>query len=289
MPLFPNINTLSLKDILSGEETIQISASERTTLDKISQLALNQPIGNFVPFLESLGGTIINSEDSLLVTLEKLYTRAGADKANLFPISYDVYYGIGGILYLGLTGTTQGPYFLIAILFDTKNGMKPYLWYGIRDMSPSEDNSSPANILDWLKEEGKHIPLSSPDEPIQVSGSGLIDLNPGQLVTCDHNDTSFRLSPVNWAKGNVYGGQNFTASIVSRFNITHKAFYIPPFNSINGAKFPGTVHQLFMEDFDIDPGTDWQAVTVQLFIANNKNNNKAYRFFFNKCGYNPIS
>ena len=69
MPVFPNINTLSLKDILSGKETIQISASERTTLEKIAQLALDQPIANFVPFLESLGGTMINSNDSLLVVL----------------------------------------------------------------------------------------------------------------------------------------------------------------------------------------------------------------------------
>ena len=101
MPSFPNINTLSLKDILSGKETIQISASERTTLEKIAKLALDQPIANFVPLLESFGGTIINTNDSLLVVLEKLYTRAGADKSNIFLTRHGEYYVIGGILYVG--------------------------------------------------------------------------------------------------------------------------------------------------------------------------------------------
>ena len=282
MPVFPNINTLSLKDILSGKETIQISASERTTLEKIAQLALDQPIANFVPFLESLGGTMINSNDSLLVVLEKLYTRAGADKSNLFPISYDVYYGIGGILYQGSSGTpNQGNYLLIALIFDTEDGMKPYLWYGFRDMSPSESNSSPNAILAWLEDEGKKIPLSSPDEPIKVSNVDKIELRPGQVVTCDEYHPNFVLNSNHWVKDNyVYGGQNFTASIVSRANITQKKF-----TTLMGVTpFPGAVELLFMEDFDIDPGTTWQAVTVQLFRAGN-----VYRFFINKCGYNSKS
>lgn len=282
MPVFPNINTLSLKDILSGKETIQISASERTTLEKIAQLALDQPIANFVPFLESLGGTMINSNDSLLVVLEKLYTRAGADKSNLFPIAYDVYYGMGGILYQGASGTpNQGNYLLIALLFDTAEGMKPYLWYGFRDMSPSEDNSSPNAILAWLESEGKKIPLSSPDELLKVPSGNDFLLRPGQVVTCDEYQPNFVLNSDHWVKDTyVYGGQNFTASIVSRANITQKKF-----TTLRGVTpFPGAVELLFMEDFDIDPGTTWQAVTVQLFRAGN-----VYRFFINKCGYNSMS
>ena len=283
MPVFPNINTLSLKDILSGKETIQISASERTTLEKIAQLALDQPITNFVPFLESLGGTMINSNDSLLVVLEKLYTRAGADKSNLFPIAYDVYYGIGGILYQGASSTpNQGNYLLIALIFDTEEGMKPYLWYGFRDMSPSETNSSPNAILAWLEDEGKKIPLSSPDELLKVSSNvDKIELRPGQVVTCDEYHPNFVLNSNHWVKDNyVYGGQNFTASIVSRANITQKKF-----TTLMGVTpFPGAVELLFMEDFDIDPGTTWQAVTVQLFRAGN-----VCRFFINKCGYNSMS
>lgn len=282
MPVFPNINTLSLKDILSGKETIQISASERTTLEKIAQLAFNQPIANFVPFLESLGGTMINSNDSLLVVLEKLYTRAGADKSNLFPIAYDVYYGIGGILYQGSSSTpNQGNYLLIALIFDTEAGMKPYLWYGFRDMSPSESNSSPNAILAWLDSEGKHIPLSSPDELLNVSSGNDFVLRPGQVITCDGYQPKFVLNSDYWVKDDsVYGGQNFTASIVSRANITQKKF-----TTLMGVTpFPGAVELLFMEDFDIDPGTTWQAVTVQLFRAGN-----VYRFFINKCGYNSKS
>ena len=283
MPVFPNINTLSLKDILSGKETIQISASERTTLEKIAQLALDQPITNFVPFLESLGGTMINSNDSLLVVLEKLYTRAGADKSNLFPISYDVYYGIGGILYQGSSGTpNQGNYLLIALIFDIEDGMKPYLWYGFRDMSPSESNSSTDAILDWLEAEGKKIPLSSPDEPIKVSNVNNLELSPGQVVTCDdYQPAKFVLNSNDWVQDSyVYGGQNFTASIISRANITQKKF-----TTLMGVTpFPGAVELLFMEDFDIDPGTTWQAVTVQLFRAGN-----VCRFFINKCGYNSMS
>ena len=283
MPVFPNINTLSLKDILSGKETIQISASERTTLEKIAQLALDQPIANFVPFLESLGGTMINSNDSLLVVLEKLYTRAGADKSNLFPIAHDVYYGIGGILYQGSSSTpNQGNYLLIALIFDTEEGMKPYLWYGFRDMSPSETNSSPNAILAWLEDEGKKIPLSSPDELLKVSSNvDKIELRPGQVVTCDEYQPNFVLNSNHWVKDTyVYGGQNFTASIVSRANITQKKF-----TTLMGVTpFPGAVELLFMEDFDIDPGTTWQAVTVQLFRAGN-----VCRFFINKCGYNSMS
>ena len=282
MPVFPNINTLSLKDILSGKETIQISASEKTTLEKIAQLALDQPIANFVPFLESLGGTMINSNDSLLVVLEKLYTRAGADKSNLFPIAYDVYYGIGGILYQGASGTpNQGNYLLIALIFDTEAGMKPYLWYGFRDMSPSESNSSPNAILTWLESEGKKIPLSSPDEPLKVASNADKELRPGQVVTCDEYQPNFVLNSDHWVKDTyVYGGQNFTASIVSRANITRKKF-----TTLRGVTpFPGAVELLFMEDFDIDPGTTWQAVTVQLFRAGN-----VCRFFINKCGYNSMS
>ena len=283
MPVFPNINTLSLKDILSGKETIQISASEKTTLEKIAQLALDQPIANFVPFLESLGGTMINSNDSLLVVLEKLYTRAGADKSNLFPVASDVYFGIGGILYQGpAVQSNQGNYLLIALIFDTEEGMKPYLWYGFRDMSPSESNSSPNAILTWLESEGKKIPLSSPDELLKVSSNvDKIELRPGQVVTCDEYQPNFVLNSNHWVKDTyVYGGQNFTASIVSRANITQKKF-----TTLMGVTpFPGAVELLFMEDFDIDPGTTWQAVTVQLFRAGN-----VCRFFINKCGYNSMS
>lgn len=282
MPSFPNINTLSLKDILSGKETIQISASERTTLEKIAQLALDQPIANFVPLLESLGGTIINPNDSLLVVLEKLYTRAGADKSNIFLTQYDESYGIGGILYQGVSDTPdQNNYLIIALLFDTAEGMKPYLWYGFRDMSPSEDNSSPNSLLSWLDSEGKHIPLSSPDELLNVSSGNDFVLRPGQVITCDGYQPKFVLNSDYWVKDDsVYGGQNFTASIVSRANITKEKF-----TTLGGVTpFPGAVELLFMEDFDIDPGTTWQAVTVQLFRAGN-----VYRFFINKCGYNRMS
>lgn len=282
MPSFPNINTLSLKDILSGKETIQISASERTTLEKIAKLALDQPIANFVPLLESFGGTIINTNDSLLVVLEKLYTRAGADKSNIFLTQHGEYYVIGGILYHGASTTpNQNNYLIIALLFDTDEGMKPSLWYGLRDMSPSGDNSSPNNLLSWLDSDGKHIPLSSPDELLSVSSGNDFVLMPGQVITCDGYQPKFVLNSDYWVKGNsVYGGQNFTASIVSRANITKEKF--TTFGGVT--PFPGAVELLFTEDFDIDPGTTWQAVTVQLFRAGN-----VYRFFINKCGYNRMS
>ena len=217
------------------------------------------------------------------MVLEKLYTRAGADKSNLFPVAYDVYFGIGGILYQGpAVQSNQGNYLLIALIFDTEEGMKPYLWYGFRDMSPSESNSSPNAILAWLEDEGKKIPLSSPDELLKVSSNvDKIELRPGQVVTCDEYQPNFVLNSNHWVKDTyVYGGQNFTASIVSRANITQKKF-----TTLMGVTpFPGAVELLFMEDFDIDPGTTWQAVTVQLFIAGN-----VYRFFINKCGYNSKS
>lgn len=282
MPVFPNINTLSLKDILSGKETIQISASERTTLEKIAQLAIDQPIANFVPFLESLGGTMINSNDSLLVALEKLYTRAGADKSNIFLIEYGEYHGIGGILYHGASTTPdQNNYLIIAILFNTTSG-KPYLWYGLRKMSISEDNSSPNSLLGWLDSEGKHIPLSSPDEPIKVSSGNSFELRPGQVVTCDEFQPNFVLNSNHWVVKDpyIYGGQNFTASIVSRANITKEKFT----TLVGVTPFPGAVELLFMEDFDIDPGTTWQAVTIQLFRSS-----QVYRFFINKCGYNTMN
>ena len=284
MPVFPNINTLSLKDILSGKETIQISASERTTLEKVAKLAIDQPIANFAPFLESLGGTLINSNDSLLMALEKLYTRAGADESNLFPVAYDVYFGIGGILDQGpAVQSNQGNnYLLIALLFDIEAGMKPYIWYEFRDMILSEDNSSPYAILSWLEDNGKHIPLSSPDECFRVTSVNNLELSPGQVVTCDdYQPAKFVLNSNDWVQDSyVYGGQNFTASIISRVNITQKKF-----TTLTGVTpFPGAVELLFMEDFDVDPGTTWQAVTVQLFKAN-----KVYRFFINKCGYNSKS
>ena len=283
MPSFPNINTLSLKDILSGKETIQISASERTTLEKIAKLALDQPIANFVPLLESFGGTIINTNDSLLVVLEKLYTRAGADKSHIFLTQHGEYYVIGGILYVGESNIPdQNNYLIIALLFDTDEGMKPSLWYGLRDMSPSGDNSSPNNLLSWLDSDGKHIPLSSPDELLSVSSGNDFVLMPGQVITCDGYQPKFVLNSDYWVVKDsyIYGGQNFTASIVSRDNITKEKF-----TTLGGVtSFPGAVELLFMEDFDIDPGTPWQAVTIQLFRAN-----QVYRFFINKCGYNTMS
>ena len=283
MPSFPNINTLSLKDILSGKETIQISASERTTLEKIAKLALDQPIANFVPLLESFGGTIINTNDSLLVVLEKLYTRAGADKSNIFLTRHGEYYVIGGILYVGESNIPdQNNYLIIALLFDTDEGMKPSLWYGLRDMSPSGDNSSPNSLLSWLDSDGKHIPLSSPDELLSVSSGNDFVLMPGQVITCDGYQPKFVLNSDYWVVKDsyIYGGQNFTASIVSRANITKEKF-----TTLGGVTpFPGAVELLFMEDFDIDPGTPWQAVTIQLFRAN-----QVYRFFINKCGYNSMS
>lgn len=282
MPSFPNINTLSLKDILSGKETIQISASERTTLEKIAKLALDQPIANFVPLLESFGGTIINTNDSLLVVLEKLYTRAGADKSNIFLTRHGEYYVIGGILYVGESNIPdQNNYLIIALLFDTDEGMKPSLWYGLRDMSPSGDNSSPNNLLSWLDSDGKHIPLSSPDELLSVSSGNDFVLMPGQVITCDGYQPNFILDSDNWVKDSyIYGGQNFTASIVSRTNITKERFKIHK----GVTPFPVSFEFFCTEDFDIDPGTTWQAVTIQLF-----RDRESFRFFLNKCGYNRMS
>lgn len=279
MPIFPNINTLSLKDILSGKETIQISASERTTLEKIAQLAMTQPLAGFISTLEqSLGGNAITTSDSLLAALEKLYARVGAGKSALFPVVYDVYQGICGIIYLSQGSVPRsGHYFLFTILFDSEDGMKPYLWYGNREMILSDSNSTPDAIVQWLDDNGEHTPLSSPDEFYKISG-GSINLRPGHVITCEEQQPNFILDSRDWVKtGTVFGGQNFTVSIVSRVNITQSRF-----TTVNSnPSFPGSVGVLFMEDFDMDPGTEWQAVTIQLFVSGN-----TYRFFINKCGYN---
>lgn len=281
MPIFPNINTLSLKDLLSGKETIQISASERTTLERIAQLAMAQPVAGFISTLEqSLGGTAITTSDSLLAALEKLYARVGGDESALFPITYDVYWGICGIL-PSSEGSSPGltNYFLFAILFNSEEGMRPYIWYGNHnDMALYESNSTPEAIVDWLESNGKHSPLSSPDEFYKSTSSGTLNLSPGRVITCEDQLPNFSLHSSEWVKPNIIGGQNFTVSIVSRTNITQSKFTVTNGNP----SFPGGVELLFMEDFDMDPGTEWQAVTVQLFVSGN-----TYRFFINKCGYNP--
>lgn len=288
MPNFPSINTLSQKEILTGDEVIQISATEKTTLSKLVELALGALLPSFDKVNINIKDNLPNISDTVLKALEKIWARSGGDSYAVYPIddySNGVrYYGIVMFLKTNYTNPLE---YVLSIYFNNSNGKLYGAYY--RSVVPIESsNTTPKGLWDYLYNKGQHIILNSIESfhTIPSSWSGF-RLSPGDVTTILTNISRIELDFEEWKNYNgfiniprynnpILGvGQSVIASLLSKVNILKSMFTVE--NVPNGIN----THFLFSEDFDLDPGTEYQCVCIQEFADTNKN----IYFVINKAGY----
>lgn len=259
MPNFPSINTLKEKTKITGEEVIQISATEKATLGNI----VNQLLGN-TNFGEHDGvGTYGDRSikpangDSVPEAILKVFTRFGGDKLQLVTVKN--------------TNPTIVGYCENQYAFAIEFSERYIMVYTIDPKEVDEFETVPEDLFLQIKDFGKSVKYSL--EVMRSAGTGdSIYLSPGELVYSTGNNLKYIDLPYSsW--GGESQPQLFTcATLVSEKNITKSMFE----SGNDDNKF------FFMDGFDNNPGTALQCVTFQLFTRVGIMN----YILVNKCGYN---
>lgn len=279
MPNFPSINTLPQKLHLTGNEVIQISASEKTTLRAIlDQLGfnVNNPITGFSS--DSDPGFIVpTASDSLIVALSKLLARSGSNELFIMPLSNTMSYGDIDIMVLNTNTGTSNNY--IGKISFSKDRGKISITVAPVPISQSLIGKTVQELNTLLSSNQDRVVLDYNMDTEKVSSSSSITgLKPGDIVYSTHTGeiiSSISLSRDWYSEGYsspvMYSKYaHYTATIVSKALITKESF--EPSNNIT---------LLFTEDFDDVLDTDVQCVTLQRIRYSTGHS----WILVNKCGY----
>lgn len=284
MPLFPNINTLVNKTVLSGQEVIQISATEKVTLKQIVEQLGFTPNSLLTGLEEITPGGLDTpvATDTLIQALAKLISLVGGDKLVILPTTPREYGGTGSRLVVLIDnsvvdGGTGG---LVASVFLGSDSSQPRIsieyrvWETaeqhplltcntIQDLDAWASSNSPTSVFNW----GEKF--------VENSSNDLIEFNPGDVIF--HTGTGIariRIPIYYWNAQNILFSQN-SALIITKVNVLRSMF-----NESSGGSFANIVY-LFSEGFDEAPGTEYQCITIQKVRSSG---GKAY-LMVNKGGY----
>lgn len=266
MPSFPSINTLAQKRILTGDEVIQISATEKTTLREI----INQLGFNLDMILTGLnttlepGNIVPTEQDTLLSALGKLIARVGNSQFFIMPEPA----GNGVINVILVTQNPTGsavPGYVSRLSFTSTDILlkavpmsSPMVDKGISELSEYIDNynqsvASSARIFTWRYNGVRYR---------QESGSNII-FSPGETIfhTGDTLDW-LTIAQYAWAKWvtdplsqEVFS--NPVCRIITSVNVKKDMFRITAPGSLNRIRF------LLSPGFDGSPGTEYQCITIR--------------------------
>lgn len=274
MPNFPSINTLTQKPTLTGDEVIQISATEKTTLrELIRQLGFD---GSSVltglntglsPSME-----IPTQNDTLLSALGKIIARAGSDKLFILPVPNLTVEVRLIIAVVNQDGSSIAGY--IARLSITSSGIT--LKYVTCDEPFLPDYSTVTDLDDFVDDNSGLIWKFNGDKEIETNLSS-ITFNPGDIIYHTGSQISEIVIPMYYWYDQGSGiFKHYTSTIVTSVNVTKSMF-----NRASGGSL-SMVTYLFMDDFDANPGTSYQCITIQRV-------RRAAGFgivlMVNKCGY----
>lgn len=276
MPNFPSINTLTQKPILTGDEVIQISATEKTTLrELIHQLGFG---GSSI--LTGLNNglspsmVIPTENDTLLSAFGKIIARTGSDKLFILPVPNLTDEVRLIIAVVNKDGSSIAGY--IARLSITSRGItleyvpcnEPFLpnHSTVVDLDNFVDDSTNSLVWDF-----------NGDKELETNSS-TITFKPGDIIYHTGSQLSkIIMSSDYWGGGKSIIFKHYTSTIVTSVNITKTMF-----NQASGGSL-FRVTYLFMDDFDADPGTSFQCITIQRVKTRYLTN---MVLMVNKCGYN---
>ena len=285
MPNFPPISTLSQKPHLTGEEEIQISATEKTTLaELISQLGFNTSsllTGLNTALTPGIG--IPTASDTLLSALAKLIARAGSNKLFIMPAPSDTLDPDEGEPTLSLV--------ILADTFDPSAGIAGYVGelkfressIYLRLFSYDEpivgDYSSITDLYNYVKQSSNPLYFWGYTNDKEVeNATSSITFNPGSVIYHTGSSITNIIIPLYfWNQTSSGTFSQYTATIVTKVNVTRAMF-----NQASGGLL-NNVTYLFMDGFDDDPGTDYQCITIQRVRKVSNGGNIV--LLVNKCGY----
>ena len=276
MPLFPNINTLIEKTNLSGDEVIQISATEKTKLVTIARLILgNLAMSTFVdnyPVAAKVGQSgKITAQDSIVEAIKKLWTKTGKSYYEVYPYqrSDDVFQIICTSAEYGESHIDNS---LMLFMFEWDWGNLELSFYSGSLSYPDEQSTRVEDMSNYLITLNNKAVLSQP-EFMSYTSQNTITLNPNQTRANVSGNISAIVLPLTWDQQVL---PSHSAAFVTTNNILKSMF------SYTGAK---NVTMIFSDGFDINPLTTYQCITVQMV----QTSSNTYLFVINKCGYSPAS
>lgn len=291
MPTFPNINTLRTKTKLSGDEIIQISASEKVSLEQIiRQLGFGgeiqgplTPIGNL---------SMPDVKDSLITALSKIISLSGNNKLNIIPVpTTSDEGGLESIRFIIMVSEAEDMNgqsgYVAQLIFNQNNIVVKIVW---ADSSLVNRYSTVSDLDKYLNSEKGDILWVFKGERLLKAGGSNITILPGDNVfhTGTSQDITITLPYSSWepSPGGFYsrienseGGikSTYTAGFTSKVNVT-RSMFVPTYVGDNA------VHYLFMPDFDDNPGTTYQHVSFQLVSYGD-----GLYILVNKCGYDEYN
>lgn len=275
MPNFPSINTLNQKPTLTGNEVIQISATEKTTLrELIRQLGFD---GSSVLTGLNTGLSpsmkIPTQSDTLLSALGKIIARAGSDKLFILPVP-DLTDEVRLIIaVVNQDGSSIAGY--IARLSITSRGItlkyvpcnEPFLpdHSTVADLDSFVDGSINGFVWDFRGDNEIETNLAS------------ITFNPGDIIYHTGAQISEIVIPMYYWYDQGSGiFKHYTSTIVTSVNVTKSMFKRASGGSLSNVTY------LFMDDFDANPGTSYQCITIQRV---RRAAGSGIVVMINKCGY----
>ena len=273
MPNFPSINTLTQKPTLTGDEVIQISATEKTTLRELfHQLGFDgSSILTGLNTGLSTSMVIPTKNDTLLSALGKIIARAGSDKLFILPVP-DLTDEVRLIIaVVNKDGSSIVGY--IARLSITYRGItlkyvpcnEPFLpdHSTVADLDSFVDGSTNGFVWDF-----------NGDRELEINSSSLT-FNPGDIIYHTGSQLSEIVIPVDYWYNQSSIFKHYTSTIVTQVNVTKSMFKRDSGGSLS------TVTYLFMDDFYANPGTHFQCNTIQRL----KSSESGIVLMVNKCGY----
>ena len=284
MPLFPNINTLVNKAILSGQEVIQISATEKVTLKQIvEQLGFtpNSPLTGLEEVTPG-GLSLPVATDTLIQALAKLISRVGGDKLIILPTTPRENGGTGSrfVVLIDNSVIDGGTGGLVASIFLGSDNFQPRISIEYRIWETAEQHplltcNTVQDLDDWVISNPPTSVLNWGEKFVENSSNDLIEFNPGDVIF--HTGTGIsriRIPIYYWNHSNTLFSQN-SSLIITKVNVLRSMF-----SEGSGGTFANIVY-LFANDFDEAPGTEYQCITIQKVRSSG---GKAY-LMVNKGGY----
>lgn len=286
MPNFPSINTLTQKPTLTGDEVIQISATEKTTLSElIRQLGFNtSSILTGLNTALTPGIDIPTANDTLLSALAKLIARAGSNKLFIMPAPSDT---LDNPDDYGLSYPTLS-LIILADTFDPSAGIAGYVGelrfqessIYLRLFSYDEpivgDYSSITDLYDYIRQANPLYFWGYTNDKEVENATSSITFDPGSVIYHTGSSITEIVIPLYfWNQTSSGTFSQYTATIVTKVNVTRAMF-----NRASGGLLSNVTY-LFMDDFDDSPGTDYQCITIQRVRKNGAN----IVLLVNKCGY----
>lgn len=272
MPSFPNINTLTQKLNLSGNETIQISATERTLLSAIASLALGRPLTGFSDSEDvDIYANEIKSTDTILEAIQKIMARLGKNTYALYP--FEDAFGEENTGIVGYIRQDEDHELLFALDWDSEG----YLSVVHKVHQPQGTSLTPDDILRILDQEGKFKILNNVEtftSSTNTGGSISIYPNRASVEFFSGGVSSLLLKASNWNSDTAHISGDSNTVFVTNSNILKSYFTVV--NDVQGL----TLVPYFSENFDTDPGTTLQAIAVQVFRTGT-----TIVLLINKCGY----